>query len=757
MSGLTRHLITLGSFLLAALAGPSQADATWQTTKTTVGGFNSGACGLERGSLRVKVHASHLDVEEELEVSTLGAVDAGNDPNTLEIVGTFTLPAGSTLVGGLLWDGDRMLESKLLDRKAADSLYEKMVQRNSSPPPRPRDPLILELVGKDSYRLRIYPVKLGGSRRFRLRYQLPPRIGAEGLEMRLLTVSGGLFPGLATSIPATLEPGGDVRKTVLVEGQGRVTLELPRTRFFRVQDLGQSGHWDGWSWSPGSSILLLPVDPLRQVMVKTRFDAGTFAGHYLNLYATVDDAVIKALGQRVEVVVLWKWHNPSTWLQRNEWGSYHTDAVRQAQAQAEQLLQFHDALGTPGIKVGLLHDDSRSAPRGFKAASRGEEEYARSGEYLRSLQGNYVADFVNGIRLLSGGKPNRAADVQASKDRFQANLRLVRTLYSAETGVVRHLVLVSAGHDYVVEERDMNAAFADLLGGPVSVAGFAGAGFAQAGFDLWEARRDHPYRGTLISTAWGEVPGLPPMNLNVVVRNERKAYDFGIRCEGGLGMSCGSLEFHGKSDSPWSDSLEWEAFDLAGKALGKAKTGPVQIGRPGDTAIATLWAGSDAPFSEKKELPLGPVYGFVDRWASMLALEKDSLGGDRARLYADTGVPRIANKDIRDVVPNYAAGQGPGNPGNPTSIADLGAIADPSAWRFERSGSGELTLRVPGLEHGRLVRLEVFDIQGRRIGSWSLRSHFGALRWKGQGLVPGGLYLLKLQSGAWSGSRKMAL
>jgi hypothetical protein len=253
------------------------------------------------------------------------------------------------------------------------------------------------------------------------------------------------------------------------------------------------------------------------------------------------------------------------------------------------------------------------------------------------------------------------------------------------------------------------------------------------------------------------MPGLAPLNLNVVVRNGRNAYDFGIRCEGGLSLGCGTLTFHGKSDSPWQDSLEWEAYDQSGKFLSRARTKPALIGGDGDTAIATLWAGSSAPFSEKRELPLGPVYGFVDRWASILALEKDSLDRDRGAVYADSGVPRIVNKELKDVIPNYQDGQSPDGR-IPTAIAArTGPLGDPSAWKLARNRDGWLVLRIPGIADGIAAKAVLYDLHGRRVGDWSLVSAGGGFRWNAPGAARGGVYLLKVEVAGFSATRRIAL
>ncbi|MDQ3003544.1 MAG: hypothetical protein M3Y08_20085, partial [Fibrobacterota bacterium] len=96
----------------------------WQTThtKNEGGGYNSGTCALTSASLKVRVHPAFLDVEEDAVIGVVGSVSIGNDPKSLEIVANITLPPGSAITGALLWDGNTILQGKLLDRNAADSL-----------------------------------------------------------------------------------------------------------------------------------------------------------------------------------------------------------------------------------------------------------------------------------------------------------------------------------------------------------------------------------------------------------------------------------------------------------------------------------------------------------------------------------------------------------------------------------------------------------------------------------------------------------
>ncbi len=761
--------INRGLILAGLTALSLQAQVSWQTTHFAINGegYSTGECNLVRGTVKAKVFPAYLDMEEDIEIGTVGVVQSGGDAKTLEISGNFTLPPGAVITGALAWDGDNILQGKLLDRNISDSLYEDLVDRNKLPPPRPRDPLIVTLTGKDTYQFKIYPVELGHTRRFRLRYQLPPKISTEGLEIALKAAVIPLFNDADLKISLTLENSSEVNKVIFVDGSqttgdgspSRIEMGLPRTRLLAPAALGP----DQYVWSNElfqnilqTGIRILPIDPMHQVMVKTSFANGNMAGNYLNLYTGVTDEVLKSLHQRIEVVVFWKWHNPGTWVQKYSWGEENGPSVWEAQSQAANIMNLYDQMGGLGNKIGLLHDDSRNAVHAFAVGAKGEAAYQQATDYLHTVQGDYVSTFAHNIKAIVNPKPGSlVANAKISKDKFYSNLRLVKTLYSPETGVTRHLLMITAGADYVLDNNDMNAVIDSMFQDkPISISGVNGNSYNQAGFDFWNAQRAHNYQGAKTWTGWTDMPSFAPLNLNVTVRNAKNAYDFGVNCQGGLSLSCGTLTFHGKSDVTWQDSLEWQAFDQKGKPLGAGKTGPKIIEHANDTAIAILWAGSTSPFSEKKELPLGPIYGFVDRWASLLALEKDSLNPANVKTYSDSGVPRISNANLLTILPNYKEGQ---VIDLPTSIeAITNTLSNPSAWKLEKSREGMIVLRIPGLASDLKVEVEVYDLTGKRFGNWNIQAETGLLRFNAS-TIQAGIYVLKIRVAGLQGIKRIAL
>jgi hypothetical protein len=714
---------------LSLFAGGAAAQVSWTTTKTTNATKDVGSVQLSEGKLRVKVFPAYLDVEEEVNILAEGTVRPQNDAATLEIVGTFSLPAGSVITGALLWDGPRILQAKLLDKVKADSLYEDLVDRDSVPPPRPIDPLILERVSANTYKVKVYPVALGAARRFRIRYQISPRLGAEGFEMRLQGALTPLFGSVAT-ISTTLEPQPGASTIFYHEGGVKREMTLPRTLFVPRGSLASNAN-------ATAAVRILPINPRRQVQVKTSFGTGAFKGHYLNLYGGVDESTLAGLG-RIEVVVFWKWHNPVYW--KNE-----SEHVYEAGQQAAGLLSLYGALGLPGNRIGLLHDNSVNAQKAFPVAARGDTNYIRAQAYLESLQGEAVQRFVDSLAQVGGG--SGPPPIQQSRSRFLANMQIVKTLYSPEEGVTRHLILVSAGPEYGTTDVTANAKFDSMFADrPVSVGSLSTRDFKQAGLNFVSLRQARPIKGATATAAQTTVPAFPSVTLFATVRNAAKAYDFSVPCTGGLTLTCGNLQFHGKATTPWSDTVEWEAYKSDGQLLGRSKTRPFVIGADNDTATVLTWAGSSSPFSEVKESALGPAYGFVDASASLLALEKDSLSASQGTAYADTGVPRTG--PMAYPLPN------PQNPGNPSGIQGL--ADDAKTWRFERASAGLMTIRVPRLAAGAKVEIELVGLDGKRVGLWSVTAEAGLLRWNVSG-VRSGTYLLRLRGPNLRGERLLTL
>jgi hypothetical protein len=148
-------------------------------SQSTQGPTWLGTAFIQKEEFNITVYPDYLDVELNWEFG-IGGSEPASYKDALEIVGNLNLEKNSTVVGMLLWNGDKILKAKLKTKDQARKEYETVVDRNSPVPPRPRDPVILEWVREDNYDISIFPVAWGGFRKLRLRYLIPAEKGSIG-------------------------------------------------------------------------------------------------------------------------------------------------------------------------------------------------------------------------------------------------------------------------------------------------------------------------------------------------------------------------------------------------------------------------------------------------------------------------------------------------------------------------------------------------------------------------------------------------
>ncbi len=106
----------------------------------------------------------------------------------------FPLPEGASITDFALYDGDRKLDGRLLDKDQAAGTYEGIVRQM-------RDPALLRYIGRGAYEVKLYPVPAHATRRITLHYVQP--LAAEGsggtrrFECAFLS-GGGQAPRTAT-------------------------------------------------------------------------------------------------------------------------------------------------------------------------------------------------------------------------------------------------------------------------------------------------------------------------------------------------------------------------------------------------------------------------------------------------------------------------------------------------------------------------------------------------------------------------------
>jgi len=87
------------------------------------------------------------------------------NPNRIALEGEFTLPlpAGATVTGAALDINGKMIDASIVEKKRAQEVFEAIERKGA-------DPALVESVGGNSYRTRIYPIPANGGRRIRITF-----------------------------------------------------------------------------------------------------------------------------------------------------------------------------------------------------------------------------------------------------------------------------------------------------------------------------------------------------------------------------------------------------------------------------------------------------------------------------------------------------------------------------------------------------------------------------------------------------------
>ncbi|MBN1131009.1 MAG: hypothetical protein JXA71_18620 [Chitinispirillaceae bacterium] len=257
----------------------------WQTTHN---GTAQGECQLEISKLRLTVCPFHVDVEEEAVIATTGTVWWG-DSSTLEIFGEFSLTKGAAIRSLLLWNGPVILKGKLKDRAAADSAYEKVVDR-TKPQVVVRDPALIEYLGNDRYRIKIFPVRINNSRKIRILYSIPFQTTGSGPQFEIKPAFLPAFTLAPTQIPVEIRKAASLSTACIIRyGSTAKTIQFGVTYQIPVSTLLYRPNT--WSAPIVTPLCIAPDTTFKITAFSTRIDSGKAPGHYTAVFATLPDTI----------------------------------------------------------------------------------------------------------------------------------------------------------------------------------------------------------------------------------------------------------------------------------------------------------------------------------------------------------------------------------------------------------------------------------------------------------------------------------
>jgi hypothetical protein len=700
---------------------------------------------LDASRLRVTIGPAWLDVEEEAEFS-ISSLWGQTGPGPWLLDGTYAFPRGAVVTGCFLWNDDTLLQGKLRGRSDANRVFDSLVP---PPPVTRRDPLLVEQVGDSIYHMKLFPVSTSGSRRIRLRY-LVPRGGA-GDPVSIFPV---FLRTVVSMMPSewSLEVRGKATNPKIRHDGAWFPLEMPASRIMtRTTSDDVALRW-GSPTTGGRAI-------------RGSIDSGAWQGDYVLYTGEIPDTIGLHLELRSETVFLWKWNDPRSFLATNAWGglanSYMYDAIYQAQT----MVALSDEMGRAGNKVGLVADQGiDDSTIVFPVSDTTSSTYRRMREWLSGIDETYMRWKLSASTGIAEGTTVDGSDLAHSQMRFSVDVRLAGTLYSRDSGIIRHLVVVTVGPVATGYESQVAP---DLSGLPsdVSVASsqiissweyscnayecgyFYFPPSHWPGIDLNQAVLLRPGTGNIDSLDGVPMPKLGTKRPVVLSMTSSQGI---LRKEAVLDRTL---------DGKWQCSLDlqargigndvnWTILDDDGNLLRSRLESPTWYRADADSAIPFFWASSPDRVSPNfpGKTTLAPVYGFVDREYSLLATPSDSVGLVRQGLYSDSGLPFLGRAEIFPKV------------GYTVTTTQSTPIQTEGVRRFARERKGfaaaltalrQVRISFQGLE---ARSLEIRDVRGHKLTEWNASSLAGATSvvWTGRNAagsaVPSGLYVIVLRT-----------
>lgn len=719
----TKHLRSIG--LAAALAGLATPSHSYLWSQSTRGTQLRHDARILDHQVRATVHQGWADVEEDLVLGTQPSADSWNPAPTdnldsWEITGQFNLPEGSVVTGALLWNGGTVLKAKLKGASTASGEYEAVVDRNTAPVFRPTDPLLIEKVG-DNYNMKLYPVDWNGSRKLRIRYLVPLQASDDGWKIPIGSAFAQEAAGHAQQYEIDIDnQGGEGLK---LERDG---MSMPLSRTIKVADypLVQSSTW--WNPAPAYHAPFSVILPQKgSIALATSHDSGEWKGGYVMFKGKLPDSLLANSSLRQEFLVVWKWNDPNSYVVDYGWGkdlsTYGYQLVEQASSLVASTAQLGRASKT--VKVGLLADEGDGkAAKTFGLSRWGSDTFALMQDYLGSFDQQSVLDRFNASSGGTGSSSNAAKARKEGAKRLAADLKIAFSMYSSDSGVVRHIVFVTCGPasdipDASVSLPDWPEGLTASAWNSYSWYGYSGAHWP--GADLPTLVQSHEVPSERRIDSW--LPFAIP-NVRVTWNLEFNAGNLAYSIDAVTGLENGAsnstVEFNGHARSPWSQDLSWKLYDRQGNLLGTRQEPAgnwIQI--PSDSSVARLWGGSRRHWSEIWHTrTVGNVFGFVDPAHSLLALPSDSLGSDLQAAYATRGVPFLLPSEIFGI--QLGGGEGTIEPEDPpvSGTISKSTIAG-FVVRTLRGGRG-LSIRLPqGLDAS--SELVIRDLNGRILAHWN--------------------------------------
>lgn len=115
-------------------------------------------------ALSVKYHRVQIDIENQIATTSIDQVFRNDYDVDLEGTYIFPLPEDATITDFAMYIDGKRTSGEILDKDKARKIYEDIVRRM-------KDPGLLEYVGRNMFKVRVYPIPKHGEKRIELVYQ----------------------------------------------------------------------------------------------------------------------------------------------------------------------------------------------------------------------------------------------------------------------------------------------------------------------------------------------------------------------------------------------------------------------------------------------------------------------------------------------------------------------------------------------------------------------------------------------------------
>jgi Vault protein inter-alpha-trypsin domain len=645
----------------------------------------SGYVEIKSIAKRVTINPYFLDIEEDVVVAPYSTYAPANSDSTLEITGTFYLPSNTVVTGILIWDGDNILEGKLKSKQDARTEYENVVQRTV------RDPILVEKTGEgvnaDSYRISIYPVSYYGSRKFRIRYLCPQRFIDNRLKLQIPATFVNQVYKCPNEIPVSLKGTENINKVnleyVIDKSETKdslissTTLNLPYTTTIQSSKFGDD-YYQFYQYSNYSKpfIALSQNEGTNSMLVQSQFSDGLWKGNYIMYWGMPPDSLRINSGIHREIMFLWKWNFPSTFVYKENNVKYLSPYGKDVIAQAGRISSLTNVIAGGGDKTGLLLDQGEVSNNSFfPLATNGSSTFDSMSTFLRSLDSNYFYSKYDGIDppiKIRVPENEQAAFLKKNTESFNISMKLICSVFSKNEKIIKHIVLLTAGPVPDMPNLEDYYLKSDTMLKNISISSYGSSQKYPTGYwpgvPLYKVLENHALseNGYYNQGFW--IPVKKNARFEMTIANTGSAFTtklqttFTTKIQTSLykpstssiptttttttAKNVDTCFFSGHSFSPWN-KITWNAYDSMGNNLGTycfpIQSNPIQS----DTFAVKLWAGTRRPVAEGGyENNRGARFGIVDANFSLLALPNDTISLNEKFDLAETGLPFLTRNEI---------------------------------------------------------------------------------------------------------------